>query len=421
MYAWPKVEVPSISHRFTSDGDVRVPDSLHLYDTASQGMVTIETDQDLARMYVCGITPYDATHIGHANTYVAFDLANRVWRDLGLGVDYTQNVTDVDDPLLERAIATGLDWEELAESQIELFRRDMTDLRVIPPDHYVGAVETIACVVELIEQLLPSGLVYQVEDDEHPDWYFNSVGATGFGGVSHLEADDMLRIFAENGGDPDRPGKRHPLDTLLWQFAREGEPSWSSPLGEGRPGWHIECVAISLTHLGPHFDVQGGGSDLVFPHHEMCAAQAITASREPMAKAFVHSGMVALDGQKMSKSKGNLELVSRLRHAGADPMAVRLALLDNHYRSNWEWDASLLEKAQERLELWRSVVNNGTALPAAGLIDQMRAALRNDLDSPSALKGVDAWVAGSLAIDSDDTGAIPDMIVAIDALLGVKL
>ncbi len=416
MYAWPKVDVPSISHK---SGDV--PAALRLHDTASSELVATETEQGQARMYVCGITPYDATHLGHANTYVAFDLVNRVWRDLGLDVNYTQNVTDVDDPLLERAEATGQGWEELAESQIELFRSDMTDLRVIPPDHYVGAVETISCVVEIIEQLLSSGLVYQVEDEEHPDWYFNSVGATGFGGVSNLDADEMLKVFAANGGDPERPGKRHPLDSLLWQFAREGEPSWSSPLGEGRPGWHIECVAISLRYLGTHFDVQGGGSDLAFPHHEMCAAQAITASREPMAKAFVHSGMVGLDGEKMSKSKGNLELVSRLRHAGVDPMAVRLALLDNHYRSDWEWDISLLDRAGKRLALWRSIRNNNTALPAAGLIDQLRGALRNDLDAPSALKSVDAWVAGSLAIDSDDTGAIPDMIAAVDALLGIKL
>lgn len=416
MYAWPKVDVPRISHQ---GGDV--PNQLSLHDTATGELVAIEADQDEARMYVCGITPYDATHLGHANTYVGFDLANRVWRDLGLAVNYTQNVTDVDDPLLERAEATGQDWEELAEDQTELFRSDMTDLRVIPPDHYIGAVETISCVVEIIEQLLPSGLVYQVEDAEHPDWYFNSVAAPGFGGVSNLDESEMLQVFAERGGDPDRPGKRHPLDSLLWQFARKGEPSWSSPLGEGRPGWHIECVAISLHYLGPHFDVQGGGSDLTFPHHEMCAAQAIVASREPMAKAFVHSGMVALDGEKMSKSKGNLELVSRLRHAGADPMAIRLALLDHHYRSDWEWDASMLERATERLALWRSMRNNGTALPAAGLIDQMRQALRTDLDAPSALKTVDAWVAGSLAIDSDDTGAVDDMVIAVDALLGIKL
>ncbi|MDO5735741.1 MAG: cysteine--1-D-myo-inosityl 2-amino-2-deoxy-alpha-D-glucopyranoside ligase [Propionibacteriaceae bacterium] len=416
MYAWPKVDVPLLPRR-----EADVPDRLSLYDTATRELVAIEADEDEARMYVCGITPYDATHIGHANTYVAFDLANRVWRDLGLAVNYTQNVTDVDDPLLERAEATGQDWEELAESQIELFRSDMTDLRVIPPDHYIGAVETISCVVEIIEQLLPSGLVYQVEDDEHPDWYFNSVAAPGFGGVSNLDEDEMLSVFAERGGDPDRPGKRHPLDSLLWQFARDGEPSWTSPLGAGRPGWHIECVAISLHHLGPHFDVQGGGSDLTFPHHEMCAAQAIVASREPMAKAFVHSGMVALDGEKMSKSKGNLELVSRLRHAGADPMAIRLALMDNHYRSDWEWDASRLDKATERLALWRSIRNNGTALPAAGLLDQLRQALRTDLNAPSALQSVDAWVAGSLAIDSDDTGAIDEMVAAVDALLGIKL
>ena len=415
MYAWPTVEVPSIP------ASPDVEDQLRLYDTARREVVEASCRDESARIYVCGITPYDATHLGHANTYVTFDLINRVWRDLGKKVSYTQNVTDVDDPLLERAAQTGREWEELAEDQIELFRSDMRDLRVLPPDHFIGAVESIALVVELIEALLPSGLVYQIGDSEHPDWYFNTTGSPDFGGISHLGDAEMIEQFREKGGDPDRPGKRHPLDALLWRFSRPGEPSWSSPLGAGRPGWHIECSAIALKYLGAEFDIQGGGSDLIFPHHEMCAAEAIVATGRPLAHVYVHSGMVALDGEKMSKSKGNLELVSRLRHAGADPMAIRLALLDQHYRTDWEWTPELLVRASSRLETWRGAVARDTALPAAETIAGIRRALRSDLDAPAALRVVDAWVAGSLAGDSDDVLAPSEVGAALDALLGLRL
>lgn len=414
MFSWSAPELPSLPP---------CPDAprLRVHDTATGELVEVGPREGRARMYVCGITPYDATHLGHAATYVAFDLLNRVWRDLGLEVVYAQNVTDVDDPLLERAEQTGRDWDELAEEQTELFRSDMVALRVLPPDFYVGAVEAIGAVVDLIEQLQATGLVYQVEDAAYPDWYFNTVNAPGYGGVAHLEQREAEALFAERGGDPDRAGKRHPLDCLVWRFARPGEPSWHSSLGPGRPGWHIECTAIALRHLGPDFDVQGGGTDLVFPHHEMCAAEGEAITGQPLAKAYVHAGMVGLDGEKMSKSKGNLELVSRLRHAGADPMAIRLALLAHHYRSDWEWTPDDLAAATERLERWRSVRDNGTALPADQVIADIRAALRNDLDAPSALAIVDAWVAGSLAVDSDDTESIGQLVRAVDALLGVTL
>ncbi|RRD06559.1 cysteine--1-D-myo-inosityl 2-amino-2-deoxy-alpha-D-glucopyranoside ligase [Arachnia propionica] len=415
MYSWAPVDVPRLP---ASSG---IPDRLRLFDTASQRLVEVGPARGEARIYVCGITPYDATHLGHANTYVTFDLVNRVWRDLGLEVNYTQNVTDVDDPLLERARETGQDWEELAEDQTELFRSDMVHLRVIPPTHYVGAVESIPDVATLIEKLLPSGLVYQVDDPEHPDWYFQTAAAPGFGSVSGLDEQQMIELFAERGGDPGRPGKRHPLDCLLWRFARPEEPSWTSPLGPGRPGWHIECTAIALDRLGPAFDVQGGGSDLVFPHHEMCAAEAVVASGRPMATAYVHSGMVALDGEKMSKSKGNLELVSRLRNKGADPMAIRLALLAHHYRSDWEWTPAELERAEQRLALWRSVLNNGTGLPVHETIAEVRSALRDDLDAPRALAAVDTWAAASLAVEGDDPEGIEHLAEAVDALLGIRL
>ncbi|HMR47967.1 MAG TPA: cysteine--1-D-myo-inosityl 2-amino-2-deoxy-alpha-D-glucopyranoside ligase [Arachnia sp.] len=412
MFAWEKVAVPSLP---PSGG---VPDALRLFDTATGELLEVGTPGESARMYVCGITPYDATHLGHAFTYLAFDLVHRVWLDLGFEVNYTQNVTDVDDPLLERAAATGQEWEELAEDQIELFRSDMRNLRVLPPHHYIGAVESISCVIELIEHLVPSGLVYQVDDPEHPDWYFNTVAAPGFGGVSHLDEAAMIAEFAEKGGDPERPGKRHPLDCLVWRFARPDEPSWTSSLGAGRPGWHIECVAIALRHLGPGFDVQGGGSDLVFPHHEMCAAEAVVASHEQLAHAFVHTGMVGLDGQKMSKSLGNLELVSRLRHRGAEAMAIRLALISHHYRTEWEWTPEQLDAATRRLARWREAL--ATPAPSGETIAAIRAALRNDLDAPGAVAAVDAWAEASGAAQGDPADGAA-LGAALDALLGIRL
>ena len=416
MYSWPAPSIPVVP---AAGADL--PNRVTVFDTASGEFVPAGPESGEARIYVCGITPYDATHLGHANTYVAFDLLNRVWRDLGLDVVYTQNVTDVDDPLLERAQATGQDWDELANDQIELFRIDMTSLRVLPPTHYVGAVECIPCVIALIEQLRDTDLVYQVDDPDHPDWYFHTVAAPGFGGISHLPEDEAMALFAERGGDPERPGKKHPLDCLLWRYEREGEPAWQSTLGPGRPGWHVECTAIALRYLGTEFDVQGGGKDLVFPHHEMCAAGAIVASGEPLAKAFVHSGMVALDGEKMSKSKGNLELVSRLRQQGVDPMVVRLALLAHHYRSDWEWTRDDLVRAQERLDLWRGLRNNTSAVSADSAIADLRRAMRTDLDAPAALAIVDAWAAASLAVDGDDPEAIDEMFAVVDAVLGVEV
>lgn len=383
-----------------------------MHDTAA-GAVRELDPEGTARMYVCGITPYDATHLGHASTYLAFDLLQRVWRDRGLDVTYVQNVTDVDDPLLERADATGEDWVALAERETELFRTDMTALRIIPPQHYMGAVEAIDLVVDLIGRLEAAGAVYRVDDD----LYFDVHADAGFGDVSHLDAAAMAEVFAQRGGDPEREGKKHPLDCLLWLAERPGEPSWDSPYGKGRPGWHVECSAMALHHLGTGFDVQGGGSDLVFPHHEMSASEAQVATGEPFAKAYVHAGMVALDGEKMSKSKGNLELVSRLREAGHDPMAIRLALLGHHYRSDWEWFAGDLEAAEQRLARWRAAVERPAGPDAGSLVADVRDAMASDLDAPRALTIVDEWAAA----EGTDESAPATVRAVVDALLGVAL
>ena len=385
----------------------------------------METAPDqAARMYVCGITPYDATHLGHAATYLAFDLIQRMWRDGGHRVQYVQNVTDVDDPLLERASKVGENWISLAEREVQLFRDDMTALRVLPPDEFVGAVEAIPEITEAIERLLAEDKAYRVESDI----YFPVSAAPGFGNESHLDRETMLALFAERGGDPERAGKRDALDSLLWRGQRPGEPHWDSALGAGRPGWHIECSVIALNRLGMGFDVQGGGSDLIFPHHEHSAAhaEALTDSA-PFARTYVHAGMIGLDGEKMSKSRGNLVLVSKLRAAGVDPVAVRLALLDGHYRADREWTGGRLPAAEARLARWRAAVGLASGPPAEPLLAAVRAALANDLDTAAALAAVDAWAAqataaGDAATSADADARAPQLVRdVVDALLGVRL
>ena len=407
MHAWSNVEVPEL------DGFGSGP-VVSVFNSASKA-VEATSPEGAARLYVCGITPYDATHVGHAATYVAFDLLNRAWRDAGHDVRYVQNVTDVDDPLLERASQTGADWRELAERETQLFREDMEALRVLPPDEYVSVTESIGLVEEVVLQLREKGSVYDVDGD----LYFSVHSDPRFGDVSGLTEEEMLAVFPDRGGDPDRPGKKNPLDCLLWQAERPGEPAWDSAFGRGRPGWHVECTAIALRYLGEHFDVQGGGSDLAFPHHEMTASEAQAAFEGlTFARAYMHAGMVALDGEKMSKSKGNLVFVSRLRESGVDPMVIRLALLEHHYRSDWEWTDADLKRAQSRLSTWRAALPDASSQQADQLVSVVRTCLANDLDAPGALDAVDAWAAGWH--QGDGSGA-DDVRRLLDARLGVAL
>jgi L-cysteine:1D-myo-inositol 2-amino-2-deoxy-alpha-D-glucopyranoside ligase len=417
VLAWPAPTLPTLPG---------AGPALKLHDTARGEVVATEPDA-VARMYVCGITPYDATHLGHAATYLAFDLVNRVWRDAGHAVHYVQNVTDIDDPLLERAERDGEDWIVLAMRETALFREDMTALRVLPPEDYVGAVESIPRIVAHIETLLDDGLAY-VLDDGTGDVYHDIAQAPGFGSESRYDEASMLRFFAERGGDPDRPGKRQPLDPMLWRGHRPGEPSWPGPRGTaGRPGWHIECATIALDTIGMGFDVQGGGSDLVFPHHEYSAvhAEALTAAetgeKGPFARAYVHAAMIGLDGEKMSKSRGNLVFVSRLRGDGVDPSAIRLALLAGHYRTDRAWTPDLLRAAEERLATWRAAVARAAGAAGEPVLAAVRERLADDLDSPGAIAAVDAWARASLGGDASDDGAPALVGDTVDALLGVDL
>jgi L-cysteine:1D-myo-inositol 2-amino-2-deoxy-alpha-D-glucopyranoside ligase len=412
MRAWSSAEVPALP--------VTGP-AVRVHNTAT-GEVEETRPEGPARLYVCGITPYDATHMGHAATYVAFDLLNRAWRSAGHDVTYVQNVTDVDDPLLERATKVGVDWAELAERETELFRQDMQALRVLPPQHYVGAVESIPLAIALIERLQEAGAVYELEGD----LYFSVTADPGFGGVCGWDRETMLEVFPQRGGDPDRPGKKDPLDCVLWLAERAGEPSWDSPFGRGRPGWHVECAAISLEHLGTSFDVQGGGSDLVFPHHEMSAGHVhVARPGEQFAKAYSHAGMVAFDGEKMSKSKGNLVFVSALRLSDVDPMAIRLVLLRHHYRSDWEWTDDQLWDAVETLAQWRRALALGAGAPSAPVVEGVLSALAEDLDAPRAVAVVQQWVDATLGTtglaDTGDADAAATMHRLLDAALGLAL
>ncbi|MGH3612916.1 MAG: cysteine--1-D-myo-inosityl 2-amino-2-deoxy-alpha-D-glucopyranoside ligase, partial [Pseudonocardia sp.] len=255
MQPWASVVVPRLAGEAPP---------LRLHDTATC-RIRPTAPGPTALMYVCGITPYDATHLGHAATYLAFDLINRIWRDGGHDVHYVQNVTDIDDPLLERATRDQDDWVVLGMRETALFREDMEALRVIPPQHYIGAVEAMAEIAELVGKLLAAGAAYRLDDAEFPDVYFDSSFTGHFGYESNYDEARMIALSRERGGDPDQPGKRHPVDPLLWRMARAGEPSWEFALGAGRPGWHIECAAIALNRLGPQIDLNGGGSDLIFP------------------------------------------------------------------------------------------------------------------------------------------------------------
>jgi L-cysteine:1D-myo-inositol 2-amino-2-deoxy-alpha-D-glucopyranoside ligase len=372
-------------------------------------------------MYVCGITPYDATHLGHAATYLTFDLIHRYLKATGAEVRFVQNITDIDDPLLERAARDGIDWQELANSQIDLFRGDMADLHVLPPQHYVGVVEAMPLVVDSIMKLQESGTTYNVESD----LYFRIHSDEEFGTRSHYTDEQMLSIFAERGGDPKRAGKENPFDALLWLAQRAGEPGWASPFGMGRPGWHIECCAIALHYLQPDthgdfaIDIQGGGSDLIFPHHEMSAAQSRIIGRQRFARTYVHAGMIGLDGEKMSKSKGNLLFVSKLIAEGVEPMAIRWALMGHRFSEDLMWNKEILVKASTEIDELRLQLSRVDVAPTDEVISAIISALGDNLDTVKVQGIIRSWMRDTS--EGKSGGHAGELSRALDTLLGLAL
>ena len=413
MKSWAPVAIPQLTKSFNLP-----PISLTNSKTLKREILA---KKDVYRMYVCGITPYDATHLGHAATYLTFDLINRYLRASGSEVLYVQNITDIDDPLLERAIRDNVNWEDLATSQIDLFRGDMVNLRVIPPAHYIGAVEAIDLVSESVTALQAAGSIYAIEQD----LFFNNYSSPDFGSLSHLDKETMKEIFSQRGGNPTLAGKIDPLDCLVWMAKRENEPGWPSVHGVGRPGWHIECTAIALKYLAPIesdatcIDIQGGGSDLIFPHHEMCASQAQVLTGKELAANYVHAAMIGLDGEKMSKSKGNLVFVSKLINSGTDPMVIRFALMSQHYRLDRMWTDELLTDATARVAKIRQAIASSNSAPTTPLIERIVVALSNDLDTPTVLAELDKWALDSL--NGVSGGDSKELSIALDALLGLAL
>jgi L-cysteine:1D-myo-inositol 2-amino-2-deoxy-alpha-D-glucopyranoside ligase len=370
---------------------------MRLHDTARGEVVPFEPGP-VVKMYTCGITPYDAAHVGFAAMVLTYDVLQRRLRDIGHRTQCVRNVTDVDDSILGRARELGVNYLDLAVEEMARIDSNLRDLGLLPSFSEPRATSAIPDILGFIGMVLESGHAYQAGGGV----YFGVESFERFGQVSHLPRAEMLRLAAERGGNPDDPHKRDPLDFVLWQPSAADEPSWPSLWGPGRPGWHIECSALALRELGTTIDLHGGGSDLIFPHHECEAAQSEAATGEPFVRHWLHVGMVRLDGEKMSKSLGNLVFVSDLLKEWEAP-AVRLAILAHRYRDPWEWRDALMPEAAERVERWRS------AGEGDGALDEVRAALDDDLDTPGALAAVDRAAGAGRGVS------------AAAALLGVPL
>ena len=391
---------------------------MQLYDSLRQRPVPIEPINDAVRMYVCGVTPYDTTHMGHARTYVVFDTMRRVLEWQGYPVLYVQNVTDIDDDVLRKSAELGLAWDELGRRETERYLRDMAALNVASPHHYVKATDAIAGIIEISQGLIEQGLAYA----NNGSVYFDVKADPNFGALAHAGYAEMLATANERGNFPDDPNKRDPLDFVLWQAAKPGEPTWESPWGQGRPGWHIECTALVLEYLGPQINIHGGGSDLQFPHHscEMAQAENFTGQK-PHVEAWSHVGMVRYEGEKMSKSLGNLVLVSEtLKQHSAD--ALRIALLKYPYREEYEYtedDVVWAEGVVERLQAAASSAVGGGPQSAEELRVDAINALDSDFDTPECIRLLLALAEAAINGDVDDGDAAAASIREIGGILGL--
>lgn len=411
MHAWPTVFRPA----FTFPGSFP---PLSLFDSFRGSKVEVPIRNPMT-IYVCGITPYDATHIGHASTYLTFDLVHRYLLAAGHQVLFLENVTDIDDPLFERARRDGVDWNLLVADQLRLFTSDMTNLRVLPPVELSSVTEEMEEIISFVVDLVAKGLTYHLGGE----LYLDSSKVTDFSDLP-ISMEVALSIFRERGGDPDRVGKRHPLDPVLWRTSAEDEPRWSTPFGDGRPGWHVECNAIGRKIVDSSsrdsLSLQGGGADLIFPHHYMTELQSRARYGQPFSEVFSHTGMIKYQGEKMSKSLGNLVFVSKLLESGVHPMAIRMALISGHYREEREWSDNLLAAGQEIVDHLLAVLSRELVPEYDPLIARIIAALANDLDTPRVIALLQEYL--SEADKGTQADRKPgDLSRFLDAVLGVTL
>jgi L-cysteine:1D-myo-inositol 2-amino-2-deoxy-alpha-D-glucopyranoside ligase len=358
---------------------------MRLFDTARQEIVPFEPGH-LVSMYTCGITPYDATHIGHAATFIAYDVLQRRLIDMGHEVRCVRNVTDVDDPLFAKARELGIHYLDLAAGEEARFEKDMAALNALPTYSSPRASSAIADIRGFIGMVLERGFAYEANGAV----YFDVSRFESFGSISHYSRDQMLELARERGGDVDNPAKRDPLDFVLWQPSADDEPAWDAVWGPGRPGWHIECSALALRELGETIDLHGGGTDLIYPHHECERAQSESVTGRLFVRHWMHVAMVFKDGAKMSKSLGNLEFVDALRRQW-DPRAIRLAIIKNHYRREWEWTDALMPAASEQLATWIETSSSTSTSPEpgdVGLLNEVRSCLDDDLSAPDAVEAI---------------------------------
>jgi L-cysteine:1D-myo-inositol 2-amino-2-deoxy-alpha-D-glucopyranoside ligase len=386
---------------------------LELYCTQRREL-TAFTPGPVVRMYVCGITPYDSTHLGHAATYLTYDLLIRRLQELGHEVRMVRNVTDVDDSILPKARELGIPYLDLAEAEIARFRGDMDALNMLPPIAEPRATETIDEIISIVERLLDSGHAYLT----HGTAYFDVSTFDRFGELSHYTRDQMVRLARARGGNPDDPHRRDPLDFVLWQPSLDDEPAWRAPFGVGRPGWHIECSAMAMQELGPTIDLHGGGTDLIFPHHECEVAQSEALTGKPFVGLWLHSAMVAYEGEKMSKSLGNLVFVSDLLEV-ADPRAIRLALMRHHYRAGFEWHDTDIQDGSALLHRLLAAAERSDGPDPTPFAARVRAAIDHDLDAPAALDALGELADAILSGGRD--GTAPTVLRELGGLLGVDL
>ena len=365
---------------------------MKLYDTAKQAVIEFAPNPTVL-MYTCGITPYDATHLGHAFTFISYDVLQRRLIDMGHVVKCVRNVTDVDDPLFAKARELGVHYLDLAAGEEARFESDMTALNALPVHSTPRASSAIPDIRGFIGMVIDRGFAYESGGSV----YFDVEKFPQFGSVSHYSRETMIALARERGGNVDDPHKRNPLDFVLWHPSASDEPSWDTMWGAGRPGWHIECSALALRELGTTIDLHGGGSDLIFPHHECERAQSEAATGQPFVKHWMHVAMVSMNGHKMSKSRGNLVFVDKLR-TQHDPMAIRLGLIEHHYRTEWEWDDGLMVRNEARLSKWKSAAEVGNSHGDIGLLTEVRSSLDDDLDTPTAVALIDAAVSKGIAV-----------------------